>query len=576
MNNNWFESRGLKVLNYQQSAITKVQESLNVREITVLAAAPCAGKTMMSIYIFEEYLKENPNHKIIVLTHGTTILRTQFHDVLEKIKPNFSYNLVEKYEDYDKNCDVNVCLPQTLVGKKLNNVDLLVVDEAHQFYFGEKMVKEIIEKTKPKKQLLLTGTPSPFIKAGYDIIPVTLNTIFDEDMVSDLYVEIATSSYSFDPITDYNDNDELLESVEFIESETEKTLNDLVDKIVTRLKSSVGSSYQNLLPEWLPTLKRLKKTMFACRSQQQALQVKSYFDKKNINSALSISDTDYESKEIERFKNEDNCLALIVVGRGILGFNYPELVNVVDMTTSQNIDRIYQLLCRVIRKHPKGHKKLFIKIAPNIHSDLYKYLMTGVLSLADESFFTKFNGKNFCDMIIPVIKQERIPNEPRNTIGDTGNSKPRTFNPINFEGLPVLNFFKDIYHKKDAVLQVYAYTTIRDVRAEFMNVMPNGYWTKERCIEDAKNYDTIRDWKKNSSGYQIARKHGWLEECSKDMNILCRKPYTLEECIVDAKNYNTKSEWRKNSCGAYSAAYKNGWLEKCCIDMNMLRRKPYT
>ena len=39
-------------------------------------------------------------------------------------------------------------------------------------------------------------------------------------------------------------------------------------------------------------------------------------------------------------------------------FNFPEMETVIDMTASQNIDRIFQLMCRVIRKHPKGNKKL--------------------------------------------------------------------------------------------------------------------------------------------------------------------------------------------------------------------------
>ena len=41
--------------------------------------------------------------------------------------------------------------------------------------------------------------------------------------------------------------------------------------------------------------------------------------------------------------------SIIVVGRGILGFNFEQLVNVVDMTGSQNIDRIFQLMARVVR-----------------------------------------------------------------------------------------------------------------------------------------------------------------------------------------------------------------------------------
>jgi len=568
MNNQWFESRNLRVLTYQDTAITKVQESLEQREITVLAACPSAGKTLMTIYMMEEWLHQNPNSKIMVLAHGTTILRTQFHDVLKETKPNFTYNLVEKFTQYDVTADVNICLPQTLAGNVLDKIDLLIVDEAHQFYFAEKMMKEIIKQAKPKKQLLLTGTPSPFIRKGFKIIPITLNTIFDEGMISDLFVEIATSSYTIDPMTDFNRDDELKTGVYIKESETKKTLDDLISKIVDRLKSIKDNPYQNLLPEWLPTLKKLQKTMIACRSQHQAMQVKSYFDKIGVTSALSISDIDYDSKEIERFKNESDCLILIVVGRGILGFNYPELVNVVDMTTSQNVDRIYQLLCRVIRKHPEGHKKLFFKVAPNIHSDYYKYIMTAVLSLADETFFTKFNGKNFSDMIIPVIKTKREHHEPNNN----GGSKPRpkTLKPIDFEGLHVFEFFKDLYHKKDALLHIYTYTTIRDVRAEFMKQMPNGYWTKEKCIENALQYNKIGRWiVSNMGAYNVAKKNGWIEECTKHM-IITKGKWTKEKCIETAQNYQTRKEFQDNERGAYGASYINGWLDECYAHMETI------
>ena len=573
MNNNWFESRNLKVLSYQNTAITNVQESLKQREVTVLAACPSAGKTLMTIYIMEEYLRENPNHKVMVLAHGTTILRTQFHDVLEEAKPNFTYNLVEKFNQYNINKDVNICLPQTLNGNILSKIDLLVVDEAHQFYLAEKMMKEILKQTKPERQLLLTGTPSPFIVKGYNIIPVTLNTIFDEGMISDLYVEIATSAYKFDIMSDYNADNELKTSSHFKNSETKKTLDDLITKIVDRLKSIKDNPYQNLLPEWLPTLKRLQKTMIACRSQQQAMQVKNYFDKIGVKSALSISDTDLNSSEIEVFKQEKDCLILIVVGRGILGFNYPELVNVVDMTTSQNVDRIYQLLCRVIRKHPEGQKKLFFKVAPNIHSDYYKYIMTAVLSLSDESFFTKFNGKNFSDMLIPVIKT-KVKRET-NTNTNTGSKKSKgKIKPVDFEGLPVFNFFKDLYHKKDAILNVYAYTTIRDVRAEFTDYTPSGYWTLENCKESALKHNKPEDWYKADGGaLQAAKRNGWYEECIKHMIIGKNGGYwTKELCIEDARKFNTRKEWIKNNNTPYSLALINGWLEECTSHMKNLRQ----
>jgi superfamily II DNA or RNA helicase len=570
--NNWFESRNLKVLAYQTDTINKVKDSLSSQEITVLAACPSAGKTIMAIHCIEDFLRKNPNSKVIVLAHGTTVLRTQFHDVLEEIKPDFTYKLADNFNEYDETKAVNVCLPQTLNRKSLTKIDLLVVDEAHQFYFGEKMVKDIIKKTKPRRQLLLTGTPSIFIREKHPIIPVTLNTIFDEGMVSDVYVEIATSSYNFD-IYDYNFQNELKEEVLFKDSETKKTLDDLIAKIVERLKSIRGNEYVNLLPEWLPTLKRLQKTMIACKSQRQAIQVKNYFDKIDVKSALSISDIDYDSIEIENFKADPDCLILIVVGRGILGFNYPELVNVVDMTTSMNVDRVYQLFCRVVRKHPNGLQKLFFKVAPNTLSDYYKYVMTGVLALSDEYYFTHFNGKNFNDMQIPVRPHVNNNGGSNNTNDNTtpvpNRKKPiKRLSPIDFSALPVFELFKDIYHKKDSLLHTYAFTTIRNVRAEFMKVKPNHYYekyTKEELHKVALEYNSRKEFNKgNWNACNVAFKNGWLDEffTRKVKPKVYHKNMTKEEICEIATEYDSIKEFQRGNITAYQVAFKNGWLDE--------------
>ena len=44
---------------------------------------------------------------------------------------------------------------------------------------------------------------------------------------------------------------------------------------------------------------------------------------------------------------------------------------------------------------------------------------------------------------------------------------------------------------------------------------PNGYWTKERCMEEAKKYKTRSEWsEKSSTSYASARRNGWLKECT--------------------------------------------------------------
>lgn len=479
------------------------------QEVTILAACPSAGKTIMAIYSIEHYLSEHPLAKVLVLTHGTTILRTQFNEVQEEVKPNYSFKLVEKFRDYDRKKQVNVCLPQTLNKNNLPHVDLLVVDEAHQFYFAD-MVQEIIKATKPSKQLLLTGTPSPFILRNYPIIAVPLLTIYDEGMAADVRVEIATSSYNFDIIKDYNSEKELKGEIEIKNNETRKTLDELLAKIISKITDNKN------IRTWKQTLTELKKTMFACKSQAQAMQIKSYFDANGIKSALSISDIDLDSSQIEYFKSDDDCLVLIVVGRGILGFSYTRLVNIVDMSTSQNVDRIYQLFSRVVRKHPDGLKKLFFKIAPRDKEDYYRYVMTGVLAMSSEEFFLKFNGKNFDDLKIPVIKGQK--KYDYKSAGNKQNcSKPKIYEPVDFSNLPVFEFFKDVY-EKDTALRTYTMADIKDVRAEFLSRKPSDFWTKEKCMDSAGRYGLVAEWKQNDiQAFNQAKLNGWYVDCLKVM-----------------------------------------------------------
>ena len=147
---------------------------------------------------------------------------------------------------------------------------------------------------------------------------------------------------------------------------------------------------------------------------------------------------------------------------------------------------------------------------------------------------------------------------------------------------------------------------------------PRGYWTLERCMEDAMRFDARAKWQKESSGaYDRAMKMGWLDECCahmgtserKDWNLgSCKasaakyasipawtkgepnavraayrlnivddctshmsnrqKVWSLEECVADAKKYRTASEWKNNSSGYASACY-HGWLDACSEHMEI-------
>ena len=88
---------------------------------------------------------------------------------------------------------------------------------------------------------------------------------------------------------------------------------------------------------------------------------------------------------------------------------------------------------------------------------------------------------------------------------------------------------------------------------------PFGYWTYDRCLEEAKKYKLKVDFKKNAAGaYDAAKDKGWLVEYTWLENRPLK--WTYETCFEEAKKYKTRSEFSKLSGSAYNVARKNNWL----------------
>lgn len=94
-----------------------------------------------------------------------------------------------------------------------------------------------------------------------------------------------------------------------------------------------------------------------------------------------------------------------------------------------------------------------------------------------------------------------------------------------------------------------------------------GYWTKERCAEEAAKYKTKFAFRNGSPGaFSSAYKHGWINEICQDLKLL-RTYYSMEECAEEAKKYTTKTEFIKKAPLHYSHAIRKGFLNKICNHM---------
>jgi hypothetical protein len=105
---------------------------------------------------------------------------------------------------------------------------------------------------------------------------------------------------------------------------------------------------------------------------------------------------------------------------------------------------------------------------------------------------------------------------------------------------------------------------------------PNGYWSKEKCMNEAKKHKYASDWEHAcGSSYGCSRTNGWYDECISHMGRKIKKTgyWTKERCMAEAKKYQYKEEWKKNSYSSHSSARRNGWYKECSEHMTPIKFK---
>jgi len=100
-------------------------------------------------------------------------------------------------------------------------------------------------------------------------------------------------------------------------------------------------------------------------------------------------------------------------------------------------------------------------------------------------------------------------------------------------------------------------------------VKSRGYWTYEKCQNEALKYETRNKFRINStSAYNVSLKNKWLDKFFPNTKkIKSRGYWTYEKCQDEALKYETKKDFDINSPSAHSAAYERGWLDSICSHM---------
>jgi len=103
-------------------------------------------------------------------------------------------------------------------------------------------------------------------------------------------------------------------------------------------------------------------------------------------------------------------------------------------------------------------------------------------------------------------------------------------------------------------------------------------WTKEKCHEEALKYLSKIDYKNHSISYRKVKENGWLDDIwihMKDDLNKNRGYWTKEKCHEEALKYSKRNDFFKNSPGVYSKCIRNKWLDDVCSHMSSKKYKPH-
>ena len=543
---------------WQREAL--LSEELQKQKKALIAAGTSSGKSIyitMDLELF--YMTPaNKNKKSLFIPSGQTNLRLNIEETFEFFKPTFSYVIAKTCEELETamNSDIQVivCLPQTVINcvEVLPKLDKFILDEAHTWYF-QKTIKTIIKKAKPTQQILLTGTPAPFIlKGGFYTHFVPVIDLYDEGRISNTEIHVVASDYDFKG-GDYNSDDNLtLDSRAKMSLASEKALKKVILGMIRKLNNPIKSLKNvNRLTNDIVGIffNYLSKTIIWASSIQQAnkfAEVLRTFTGLENAVLVSHSKNDDDSQLMERFKEDKNIKILVTVNRGRMGWSYTELFNAVDFTMTRNLSSILQMLARLFRisKTNPSQKKIFYKVSNSKDAGYFTVIMKGVLLLLEKEWYSKFNGKNFNSMKIPVTVPRR-PN-PNVTPGKKQPGRPRTKHNYEMIDLPLdMDFFKTVYSKQDDNFSTVAWTTLGEVRAKFLNKQ---YYRTNRSLEDCynemKNYKTLKQFRKNDyKAYIFIIVQGDREKMYKFFKVEKKISISLEDRINRMKTFNSYTEW---------------------------------
>lgn len=362
-----------KPYGYQEKAI---QETLNIKGSNVIVLPTGAGKTITSCFLILEWLKNNPNSRILITCHRIELVE-QFIESLNDVGLTTEMIVAGK-KQYHHQAKVYVSMVETLNNKLkkdsnfLKNIGLIISDECHV------MVHEKVYSNFPNAKIVgLTATPCLIERETYYVCD-KCNTEYDE-LQDCCGIELMEWSRSR-KLSDIYDNivtgitiQELIEIGQLV-----KEINFTIDVDLSKLKTdSKGEFTNNSLTETYANEEAIydvvknyeeialgKRTMIFNANTKVNKEVYEMFLEKGYNVRMydSVNTPTLNRKELVKWYAENDDAILCNVASFVAGFDNREIECVILNMATQSLSKYIQCVGRGGRSSKKIYKDSFIVI----------------------------------------------------------------------------------------------------------------------------------------------------------------------------------------------------------------------
>lgn len=542
----------------QLAAVRAITKSLKTTDRCLVEMATGTGKTRTYV----KYLKEHPNLKVLVLTHMNELVSQ--HVTALKVGGIDPGLYTSSVRDASKRVVVSsiptLSRPNHLKKVKRNRFDLIVVDEAH--HSPAESWSRILKAFPKAKRLGLTATP--FRPDGKQITEIfggiSYSVPFKEAQQKKLIAKHSAKVILTDSVFtggaaasgDYSKGalDRLFASKDR-------------DEVIVKSYNRYGRG--GMRTEGLKF-----KTVCFCINTAHAKRLADKFNAAGIKANYLVGNTKVQSAAqradiFDKFSKGHAIEVLCVVGIFNEGVDIPDIgCALMVRPTRSNI--VYQQQIGRAARRLKGVKDTFVLLdyVDNVRADFASYTSSNVTAtspLASDIITEYLTDPD------PVVVEKRV----KDVMAGVERFEAAWRVPNGYWTYETIlkNARKYSSIKEWRILGSAAYSASHELGLRIRVYKAMGWkskrsvqvWTKETVLREAKKYKTRTQFQEACGGaHKKAVRMGWLKEAYSHMDPPPTK-WTLEACQVEALKYETRTEMGRHSTGAYQAALRNNWLE---------------